>query len=235
MEERVASKVNNLYDSLVSQKATWLSCDCQNCRLDSISYVLNRIPPRYIVSGRGLTHFVSKDDTQINADINVLALEGIRLVNAAKRPYHKENTSSYKVEELAKPRFYFPTITGCVFDGITFEPLSNTLVTLKINGKVIPMIDATWQNPCPTFNATKASYAFLAKPQDADKENQHCIFDFCIEVSSNGYSNSSCILSLPLISEVADHTRINSMYTLKMQDIFLYKNDPDFDNDNNFI
>ncbi|MBQ2571571.1 MAG: late competence development ComFB family protein, partial [Treponema sp.] len=56
MEEQVESRVNQLYDHVKGQNAPWLDCDCENCRKDTICYVLNRIPPRYILSGRGVTH-----------------------------------------------------------------------------------------------------------------------------------------------------------------------------------
>ena len=46
MEEKVVKHVNELYDQMKDQKISWLSCDCEHCRLDTASYVLNRIPPK---------------------------------------------------------------------------------------------------------------------------------------------------------------------------------------------
>ena len=74
MEDVVAQRVDALYDNLVEEKATWLSCACENCRLDTTSYVLNRIPPKYVVSGRGATYGADAlaTDIQIRADIDAL-------------------------------------------------------------------------------------------------------------------------------------------------------------------
>ena len=58
MEDVVIKAVNTLYDKVKAEKVAWLTCDCENCRLDTVSYVLNRIPPKYVVSGRGVTHNV---------------------------------------------------------------------------------------------------------------------------------------------------------------------------------
>ena len=54
MEEIVKQRVDQLYENAKNEKVEWLSCDCENCRLDTVSFVLNRIPPKYVVSGRRL-------------------------------------------------------------------------------------------------------------------------------------------------------------------------------------
>ena len=78
MEEKVVKHVNELYDQMKEQNISWLSCDCEHCRLDTASYVLNRIPPKYVVSGRGVSHNVSADDTQLKADIDVYVGENVK-------------------------------------------------------------------------------------------------------------------------------------------------------------
>ena len=82
MEEKVFNHVNDLYNQMKEQNVSWLSCDCEQCRLDTASYVLNRIPPRYVVSGRGVSHNASLDDTQLRADINALVMEGKQTIVA---------------------------------------------------------------------------------------------------------------------------------------------------------
>ena len=89
MEDLVETKVNKLYDDLKKYNTVWLTCDCENCRLDAMAFVLNRIPPKYIISSRGITHTAADQNlTQIKADIDTLAMEGIRLVSPSKRPTH---------------------------------------------------------------------------------------------------------------------------------------------------
>ena len=76
MEEVVGHRINKLYNQIKEVNACWLTCDCENCRADAISYVLNRVAPRYVVSGRGVIH--ARDilqDAQIKADIDALGIE----------------------------------------------------------------------------------------------------------------------------------------------------------------
>src|SRR5574344_1429819 len=89
MAEHVMARVDELYNQVKEMNPSWLTCDCENCRIDTVNFVLNRRPPKYIVSGRGVTHNTALlNDTQLKADIDALAIEGMRLVSAAKRPYH---------------------------------------------------------------------------------------------------------------------------------------------------
>ena len=85
MEEMVYSGVNELFDTVIESKADWLTCSCEQCRLDTICYVLNRLPPHYIKSGRGLAYAQNEDaidKMQLVADINRIALEGMKQVLA---------------------------------------------------------------------------------------------------------------------------------------------------------
>ena len=110
MEELVENKVNSLYDDLKETNAVWLTCDCENCRLDAMAFVLNRIPPKYIISSRGITHTAADGNlSQIKADIDALAIEGIRLVSSSTRPTHKLKTSADALFiSGTKPYFFFP-------------------------------------------------------------------------------------------------------------------------------
>ena len=90
MEEFVTQIVNELYDNLVENKARWITCSCESCRLDAISYVLNRIPPHYIISGRGVVYTAQMlNDPQLRADVSALSMEAIRIISSVQRPYHK--------------------------------------------------------------------------------------------------------------------------------------------------
>ena len=228
IEEQAISRVNQLYEQVKAEKAPWLSCDCENCRLDTICYVLNRINPRYIVSGRGVTHHadVFMNDTQLSADIDRLGIEGMRLVSTAKRPYHKTAIlNASKDPEVKRPVFIFPTFIGTVFDGSTFEPLADALVTLKEGQTNAEMMDASWQNPCKTFKATKGSYTFWVAPEVAEEENENKEFTFTIEVAAAGYTPVTYTFSVPLRSSNNTRRELNSTYSLKIQDLFLFRTD----------
>ena len=130
MEEIVKQKVDKLYENAKEEKVEWLSCDCENCRLDTVSFVLNRIPPKYVVSGRGATHAaIDLDNTQLQADVESLAMEGMRTVSSTKRPYHLDSSNNDAPKNV-QPYFNFNSFTGRIFDGATFEPVSNASVLL---------------------------------------------------------------------------------------------------------
>lgn len=222
MEDIVEQKVNKLYDQLKKENPSWFTCDCENCRIDTISYVLNRIPPKYIVSERGMTHAnQALNDLQLKADLDVVILEGIRTVNSTKRPYHTENIK--KEEENPSPAFNFPLFTGTILDGSTFNPITNATVVLKFNGKPVRMIDSTWTNPCKTFKSTNGTYSFFAKSIDAKAENETKKFTFGIEVTAPGYEKSIYNFTIPVTSASTHSSEINSTYSLKIKDIILFE------------
>ena len=228
MEEQVIARVNELYDQVKAKGTSWLTCDCENCRLDTINYVLNRIPPRYVVSGRGVAYNQGTllKDSQLNADIDRICLDGMRLVSTAKRPYHKAALlNDHKAPELKCPMFNFPTFIGNVFDGSTFEPITGADILLKLDDTVVTMMDSSWTNPCKTYAASHGSFTFWVAPQKAQKEKENREFTFTIEASMEGFSPVTYSFSVPLVSEITDKRELNSVYSLKIQDIFLFRSD----------
>ena len=179
MEDVVIKAVNTLYDRVKGENVAWLTCDCENCRLDTVSYVLNRIPPKYVVSGRGVTHNAEYlASSQLQADVDSLALEGMRTVSSTKRPFHTENRIDCTIQgsgSKAAPAFNFFTFMGVVLDGNTFEPVPEAKITLKMDGKLAEMVDKTWNNPYNLVPSTKGVYSFWVKSIPAS---------FCIEADS---------------------------------------------------
>ena len=225
MEEQVIARINELYDQVKEMNPSWLTCDCENCRIDTVNFVLNRIPPKYVVSGRGVTHNSALlNDTQLKADIDALGIEGIRLVSAAKRPYHN---AAHKLEKAPTegPVFNFPTFIGNVFDGSTFEPLDGAKILLKIDNAPAQMMDISWANPTQTFAATKGSYTFWVKPENAASEKENKEFHFSLEINAPEYSPITYSFDVPLVSDSSDKRELNSTYSLKIQDLFLFRND----------
>ena len=227
MEELVISRVNALYDQVKNSGSSWLSCDCENCRLDTVSYVLNRVPPRYAVSGRGVTHNSKiMDNTQLIADVDKLSIEGMRLVSAAKRPYHKTGRTVPTGDmPIINTVFNFPTFTGNVFDGSSFEPLSDATITLLQGDKLAEMIDITWPNPSKTFDATQGNYTFWVIPTPADKEGIEKTFQFTLSVACPNYNPVTYTFEIPVTSENFDRRELNSSYSYKIKDLFLFRSD----------
>lgn len=221
MEEKVVKHVNELYDQMKEQNISWLSCDCEHCRLDTASYVLNRIPPKYVVSGRGVSHNVSADDTQLKADIDALVMEGIQAISNARRPYHGQKTVA-DVEKSENPAYNFPTFIGTVYDGTTFEPIGGAKVVLKNNNELSEMVDYTWQNPITTSGVTKGVFSFWVKPIYTEKKGDNAVFNFTIEVTADGYDSITYDFSVPLVSDSQPQKSLNSTYSLKVQDFYLF-------------
>lgn len=221
MEEKVFKHVNDLYDQMKQQNVAWFSCDCEHCRLDTASYVLNRIPPRYVVSGRGVSHNACYDDTQLKADIDALVIEGIQAISNAKRPYHTQNKSNVP-SDIENPAFNFPTFIGTVYDGTTFEPLAGAKIVLKYNNDIAEMADYTWQNPNFSTALTKGVFSFWVKPIPAKKSGENAVFNFTIEVTASGFDPICYDFTVPLVSDSQSHKSLNSTYSLKVQDFYLF-------------
>lgn len=226
MEEFVTQIVNELYDNLVENKANWVTCSCDSCRLDAISYVLNRISPHYIISGRGVVYTTQiLNDPQLRADVGALGIEAIRIISSVQRPYHKissENKKELKLKDY-KPSFNFPVFSGVVYNGITFEVLPNVKITLKDNNdNIIQMQDFSWENPCRTFNSTKGSYSFWPKSIPAENPNETKKFHFIIEAQAEGFSPATCGFEIVLVSDEFQKVNIDQSLTLKLKDLFLF-------------
>ena len=227
MEDIVTKAVNTLYDRVKNENVAWLTCDCENCRLDTVSYVLNRLPPKYVVSGRGVTHnaeFLAS--SQLQADIDSLALEGMRTVSTTKRPFHSENRKDCEVSnDLGKKKaaFNFFTFMGVVLDGNTFEPVSEAEITLKVDGKVAEMVDKTWSNPYHLVRSTKGVYSFWVKSIPAKKSGLREYFKMSIEIKAEGYSDSVYHFEVPIMSEESIRQTLDSTYTLKIKDLVIFK------------
>jgi len=222
LEEVVIQKVNELYDKIKTLNTTWLTCDCEQCRIDTVSYVLNRIPPRYIVSGRGITHQTAFQDPQTYADIETLVMEGMKTVASSKRSYHGAlKNNSETIENV--PSFNFPAFLGSVSDGETFEPIEGVKLTLFTEDGIATMMDHTWQNPILTSLITKGRYSFWLKPIKADSIGQQKTFNFTIEAKAPHYEQSNYSFSVPIVSSKAPELTYNATYSLKLQNFCLFQ------------
>ena len=80
MEEAVQEKL----PTIIKQMGL---CDCSRCKYDMMAYVLNKLPPKYVVTNKG-SLFAKLDIIQSQMDTDILS----HLVQAAKivkdRPNH---------------------------------------------------------------------------------------------------------------------------------------------------
>ncbi len=224
MEDIVKETVDKMYEQLKSTNARWLTCSCENCRLDVTSYVLNRIPPKYIVSGRGATHAVNDlNMSQVKIDVDKLVLDGIRLISSSKRPNHNLSYIS-EAEKLSgsSPYFYFPIFTGSVYDGTNFEPIMGAKIELYFKNQLAAMLDQTWQNPSISCRSTDGVFSFCVNPEKAEAEKIDGHFDFELKISAEGYESINYVFSIPVQSKILTGSTVTSNYSLKIQDLFMF-------------
>ncbi|QTQ11389.1 late competence development ComFB family protein [Treponema parvum] len=222
MEEIVIERINQLNDRIKEINPPWFRCSCENCRMDAVSYVLNRIPPKYVVSGRGVVHSAEVfKDGQLLADIDAIGIEGIRTVNSIQRPDHIHTRKTAKHHN--SPLFNFPIFTGCVLDGTTFEPLSGASIKLMRNGTTVIMKDSSWANPCKTYHTTKGVFSFWLKPEPTDAAGVTEQFDFSLEISADGYESINYGFTLQVTSEDSEKQTLNSTYSYKIRDLFMFR------------
>lgn len=225
MEEYVEDKVRDIYKKLVAAKSPWLKCSCENCILNSIAYVLNRAPSRYIVSTHAsMSATQLLNDRQLSADIDALSIEAVRTINSVTRPGHKMYSASSSPDVLreAMPSYNFPVITGACFDGNTFEAINGAVVVLKNEKGIVPMQDQTWENPAQTFKATNGSFNFWPRSITAQKVGQLKKFTFIAEASAPGYQNSIQTFDVTLESESKMRSFISNNVAMKMSDFVLF-------------
>ncbi|MFO7848697.1 MAG: late competence development ComFB family protein [Spirochaetia bacterium] len=224
MEDLVIETVHEIFDELSPDN--FPLAHCYQCRLDVACYVLNRLEPEYIISGRGLVHFESdyQYKLQKKADLVALVNEGIRKITRNQRPYYGHSPEEGGVIP-SPPVFNFPAIVGRILHGKTFEPLGNIHVHLKSDGEMVPMIDYTWQNPYFVVESIQGNFTFFPRPVEANDagEKRHFNFEICIE--AEGFSPFKHYFELELVSSDTVIRTFNVQNTFKVGELYLFPED----------
>ncbi len=123
---------------------------------DIIAYVLNRVPPRYITSERGVIHgkLETRFKFQQRTDILFLIHEAIQTIKQRRASSHSMH------DEAIKKQNVLPHVMGEVLEETTFSIVPEVEVTLLYKGKLARMIDESWENPYSTNKATRGYYHF---------------------------------------------------------------------------
>jgi hypothetical protein len=140
---------------------------------DVAAYVLNRIPPKYIMSERGFTRLASfhllngQNGKGIVPLVELIGLinTGIDIVKGRRKaPVERElfEQSEIELSEIDRTVFLhnFPQIVGRAVDRATREPVIGACVTLYIDGKIAEPAESSWMNPYITSSATEGVYSF---------------------------------------------------------------------------
>ncbi len=221
MEDIVYDKVNKLFDEAKASNESWLTCSCLQCRLDTMCYVLNRVKPRYIKSGKGFAHFLnisSTEKTQVMVDVSALAIEGMRKVLAVQRP-HRENEFLTN-NDIAF--FNFPTIRGKVLNGRNFHNMDGVEVTLYRDSQISPQVDILWDNPYVISIKTPGTFIFCPKSVRSEKLGETKTFRFLLTAQKEGFDSVNVSFEIELTSEKDKKLTVDYSNSYDLNNLFLF-------------
>ena len=225
IEDIVFNSVRKIFGEVEKEGNPEGFCFCEQCQIDTICYALNRIEPHYIVSNRGFTRMEldSIKRQQIEADVAALIYKGIRLVTHNQRPTTAHNVVAFKsADNTSKPVFDIPTITGRIFDGITFAPVSGVTALLRCNGELVAMRNNNWQNPFTMVSNTPGAFSFWPAPIPARAADIHKVFEYSLKIESGQYESISHFFKVPSVSKVQTPYFYSLDRTLKLPDLYLF-------------
>ena len=220
MESIVMDTVNEIFED--KKKEEFDMADCLQCRLDVACYVLNRIKPEYIISGRGLLHFEDNyhELLQTKVDMVTLINAGIKKVSKTKRSYYNSKETNKNI--TTRFVFNFPSIIGSVVRGDNFVPAENLSISLLFENIPSKMIDNTWQNPFAIVKSTNGSYTFMPAPVAADEENEERTFNFELRIDDSSFESINHFFKLTLKSEKTLVTTFSIGRTHKIESLYLF-------------
>lgn len=157
MEDLVSSTI----DEIIKEEKYFAGID--EYKQDISAYVLNRIPPRYITSERGILHgkLESRFLFQQKTDIILLIHEALEVIkNRRDTPTSVELSNT-----IDKRDVFFPHIIGEVLEETTFSIIPDVEVTLLYKNVPAKMVDSSWENPYKTGRGTLGYYHFWPDPE----------------------------------------------------------------------
>jgi len=145
---------------------------------DVAAYVLNRIPPRYVMSERGfvrlaMDHLGDEEGAGLANIIELMMLvnSGLEVVRSRRSSVPRSgNGHSADVPGVVEFVHNYPQIVGRVQDAETGAPVAGATVTLRLDGEPVKPIDTGWQNPYTTREQTRGYFSFWPHPRrDAEE------------------------------------------------------------------
>lgn len=225
MEDWVVGEVNSICDALEKEKTDTSICTCDQCRLDAICYVLNRVAPYYMLSHRGASRLdeESLSAQQNRLDRTTLIYEALRRVSHNQRPYilHDATRHGKAAGDGHTPLFNIPAIMGRVYNGLNFSPVSGSTVELFHEGALVNMKDTNWQNPYILVPDTTGTFTFWPAPEAAGKTGVQNVFRYTIKISGGQFEELSHSFSIPVQSEEGSFP-FSIARTFKLADFYLF-------------
>lgn len=208
-------------------------CKCSICVEDISSYVLNRVPPYYITSGRGILH-LEKDiqsNFQSQADIYTLVLQAIRIIqNRRKQNIHnlpQNGIADLDKESIEVQKEYylnFPYIVGRILSTISLNPKNGITIGLSIfkGSKYVlcEMKDNSWVNPYYIPNEFSGYFSFWPSPLLAQNQNEITkeAVSFKISVNDDEYTQE---FLLDIFSDRIVRNQISTRHTFELSPILI--------------
>jgi competence protein ComFB len=219
-EDIIIAEVNDIFDTLQENENSDNICCCDQCRMDTACYVLNRIEPRYIVSNRGAVRIEQETlaNQQKEADIVATIHEGIKQVAHNKRPSHRSGRN-----DIHAPVFNMPTIIGRLFNGLNFAPVADVKIDLRCNGNLVTMVDNNWQNPYHLMPHSEGTFTFLPAPILAESVGIHRSFEFSVRATVPDFEEMNHFFKVPVISESKSIITYSRNRTFKLPDLYLFQ------------
>jgi competence protein ComFB len=224
-------EIHNLLEELVTERlrdicredesrAEQLYCTSPECRVDALCYVLNRMPARYVSSGRGYAHLIEdlNRDQQLQIDLTRLIHEGLTRVSAVTRNYYGKPPG----EVPPGPCFNFPTLQGRVLEGSRFVPLSGVTVTLFGGDLPTPMFDNRWSNPYFISEHTAGLYNFWPASLPAEAPGEERTFEFRINLEYPGFTPLTHHFSLEITSQESADDMVSLQRDHHLPDLYLF-------------
>ena len=164
---------------------------------DVAAYVLNRVPPRYVMSERGflrmaLEHSEDQDHSKSLANVielMILVNQGVELVRSRRvsEPFERDPLDGTEgfADGDEEPRVVFihnyPQIIGRVVDATTGGPVPGARVTMHIDGDIVPPAAPGWQNPYLTSDHTRGHFSFWPRSTRSESEQMSGELLFTVE------------------------------------------------------
>ena len=218
MEDLATRVVDDVLSAMAAKQANDI-CTSELCRQDAICFVLNRVPPRYVSSARGIAHTSQelKEDQQLLVDLTTLAHEGLRRISTVRRYYYAPEVRG--VEGGRGPVFPFPAVRGRVINGSTFAPVSDVAVSLYYKDALVPMMDPRWENPYVVSRDTYGTFCFWPRAEVAEKDTEERRFNFELYIEDDRYEPLRHAFSLTVHSCLPEQVEHPADFMLP--DVFL--------------
>ena len=223
-EDIVFNSVQSIFDEILKGGNTEGFCLCDQCRMDTICFVLNRTDPHYIVSNRGITRMEqdSIKRQQNEADIVALVYKGLRLVNHNHRPKGPHEETIFGTVDFNKPAFDIPTIVGRLFNGVSFVPITDVEIELHCEGELVSMRNKNWQNPYTLISNTAGSFTFWPAPIHAEAPDINKVFKYSLKVVSPNYEQFNHFFDVPSVSNILTPFSYSMNRTYKLPDLYIF-------------